>query len=186
VRRPMHVRARLAEPDESGALLNCVRRSDNRLGNTTAMARWLPVAAAIALSGCNQSRPLDCKAIEQAVFTCLERHKSPDQLRRFRDCVPLAKPEKFRGTWAQDFEFNKFYNGKQVSPSQAWQFPIPSTGLVTEGSRLEHYAARKMAAVLDVSFIGRRTACNLTEPYRQIVVDHVIDVKEIEVRPWNY
>jgi hypothetical protein len=142
------------------------------------------VGAVLTLIACDVKKPLDCKVVENEIHTCFKQNRAePSQDRVFQKCVPLAEPERFHGTWATDFEFNEFYAGEILPTERVWQFPKPSTSLVIGKSELRKYNSNHMAHVLEVKFIGRRPVCNVTEPYRQIIVDQVSDVKVIESRP---
>lgn len=143
----------------------------------------------ICLSASKAAEPINCETVEKDLDACADRVLRVDRggERVFiEECLKLAEAERFHGTWATDFEFNEFYNGEMLAPNQVWQFPEPSTVLVTEGSDLGGYDIGASAKVFEVDFIGRRNACNLTEPIRAIVVDEVMDVRLIDDRPSDW
>lgn len=99
----------------------------------------------------------------------------------FEECVPMADPQRFRGTWATDFEFNKFYEGQKIEAEDAWQYSEPTTRL--SGDALTQYTSDDMAYVIEIEFVGRRPVCNFTEPVRDILVDDLIRAEIIERSP---
>lgn len=145
------------------------------------MRRWLLLIAVSWQSACSGAQTIDCKVAEQEVFACLDRFVQRSDSDFFEDCVPMAEPQRFHGTWATDFEFNEFYSGKIVAAEDAWRFPEPTTRLW--GDALEKYSADDLASVLEIEFVGRRPICNFTEPVRNIIVDELIHVRVIDQRP---
>jgi hypothetical protein len=145
--------------------------------------RYLSLMIAIAsLPSCNRAGPLNCKAIEQRVYACLDRFaQGAEQLKFFGECMPMSQPQRFRGTWATDFEFNQFQSGEATPSADPLKLSEPYYQLW--GHSLEKYQVGSWATVAEMEFIGRRPVCDLTDPARDILVDRVIRVRVIDQRP---
>lgn len=137
-----------------------------------------------ALTACSEAQPIACEVAQQEAFACIERVTRSGQNYGdaiFDECVPMSGSQRFKGTWATDFEFNEYYDGKVVSADDAWQHPEPTTRLW--GDALEQYTSDDMAHVIEIEFVGRRPLCNFTEPVRDIVVDDLVRARIIERSP---
>ena len=82
-----------------------------------------------------------------------------------------------------DFELNAFYENKIYSADEQIDLESAYTSLEVEGTELDQYLSDDMYNVLEVRFVGRRTLCDFTAPYRQIVVTRILETEIIREQP---
>jgi hypothetical protein len=153
------------------------------------MLRRMFLIGCLTLSGCAADDPVECAVAEVAIFACMGSEEAKqfmtggDTRAFFERCIPMSEPEILHGTWSTDFEFNVFREDEVVEGERAFQIPKRWAELVVAGTRLERLWSADAAQAYEVTFVGRKPLCNLTEPVTQILVDRVTSVRVLEKLP---
>jgi hypothetical protein len=155
-----------------------------------AIVRPMPVTMVLALlSACStEGPPNSCpREGDEALEQCFSAH-AEESFRSFvEECLPSVEPSRFEGTWANDFEFDEFHQGRKLAADDAWRFTDSTTKLEVGGTALESFTTDRNASVLYVEFTGRKVPCAIFGPdYDVIVVDRVISRDIIENRLSNW
>jgi hypothetical protein len=144
-------------------------------------------AVALLLSACTSepgAPPQDCATAKAQFWSCFERFQtttdgdiSMDFEAMWYACVPHSDPKEFKGSWAADFEWSRFYDSRQPTPQEAFaDFDVPYLEF-KEGAEAPP-ASENKARLWAMTFIGREETCRLfpdVEP--TIFVEEVIDQK---------
>ncbi len=135
--------------------------------------------SSLILAGCAPAQPLDCKAVARQMLQCTANKGGQTS---FFECQPYSKSQRIKGTFAYDFEFNEFYEGRKISADHAWQFPERSTKLLI-GKPLHLDAnGNPKEIVTYLVFEGRRPLCDLIPEERWLIVDRIISEELIRAR----
>lgn len=142
------------------------------------------LGACILIGSCTQDRPLDCGQVQRAISSCMDGKVANRGDRAFFEaCIPMLKAKTFKGSWSRDFEFNVFRENQTVKADQAFNLPARWVELVVEGTALDKLQKPGAAQVFQVSFIGRKPVCNLTEPVSYVLVDRILSARLVNERP---
>ncbi|MEO1968834.1 MAG: hypothetical protein ABGW87_09000 [Sphingomonadaceae bacterium] len=130
----------------------------------------------LALAGCSSGRPASCEVAQQQIYACMDKHLDQGFSAFFDACIPHTKPIVIQGTWARDFEFNRFYENVRVQPQNAFQQADQITELVSDQPLQKDAAGRTLATLDFIKFVGRKQTCDVLPEMNltQIVVDRVI------------
>ena len=129
--------------------------------------------------------PESCPAQDDERYNrCISEHLQKNLRSFVEKCLPAVEPARHEGTWATDFEFDVFSEGRELTPKDAWQYPDHPTGLDVQGTPLESFATDKNASVLYIEFVGRKVPCGVMGPDNDLIlVDKVTSRRVIEARP---
>lgn len=136
--------------------------------------RWAVVAVVVAVGGCAQPKPLDCKPPREKAFGCLERYEGQSYRQMLLGCFPFSEPERIAGAWVHGFETNEFYERASASRELIHK-AVGHTQLQLEDSEKLGSTYR----VFQMEIVGRRSRCNMGFPRHIIVVDRVLSQAEL-------
>jgi hypothetical protein len=125
----------------------------------------------------------DCKLDEAKLRTCMQKYNGREY-ELFSNCLRYSKPERIAGTWSRDFEWNEFFEGREV-PRSGVQFQRPSISLLprSTGGLPRDSNGVRLATIAYVEFIGRRPLCDITPGYRTLLIDSMISERTIDAQP---
>ena len=145
------------------------------------MRTVLLLGACLSLAGCSEPAEVDCDVVTNEIYDCMDRLAGLATA-EIEGCIPLQASERIEGTWAQDFEFNQFYENRRLTFEEAFHFPDITTS-VWPGEGVEPVDTPETSSVVWVVFEGRRPVCEASDDHRDIWMDRVIESEVIEERP---
>ena len=142
----------------------------------------------LLLASC-ETAPLDCEQVKEDIFACFDRQdfSRANSMDIYEECVPLGEPEKISGTWFYGFEYNLFFEGKDISPDNFHKEIDPRTSLLIEETPLDDLTGNpEESFAIDLTFIGRRALCDPIAPDYQIKVDKTETLTIIRREPSQF
>tara|TARA_B100000678_G_C17953453_1_gene400131 strand:- start:33 stop:515 length:483 start_codon:yes stop_codon:yes gene_type:complete len=141
--------------------------------------------ASLMLTSCSEAAhgpPKDCAVAKQQFRNCADKYLASGDADGFEgmwySCIPHSEPKIIEGSWATDFEWNAFFEGRQPTPQEA--FPadyLPPTLAFKDGVEAPPGSSGS-ARLWAIKFIGREQTCRLfenTEP--TFFVERILDQK---------
>lgn len=129
-------------------------------------AHRLVLTAALALQACvnqSDSPPANCAVAKAQFQQCFDRHGAGDA-DKFEEmwyaCVPHSEPKTIEGSWATDFEWNAFFEGRQPTPEEAFPDTLPPSLAFQTGVDAPH-REDGAARLWKMKFVGREETCRL-------------------------
>jgi hypothetical protein len=144
-------------------------------------------ALALLSSACTSEpgeAPQDCATAKAQFWDCFDRFQrladgavSMDFEAMWYACVPHSEPKEFSGSWGVDFEWNRFYKGREPTPEEAFaEFDAPDLAF-KQGVEAPPRSDNK-AQLWALRFTGREETCQLFPNMTPtIFVEEVIDQK---------
>ena len=152
------------------------------------MRPWPALIGTLLFASC-ETAPLDCEQVKEDIFACFDKQdfSRANSTEIYEECVPLGEPEKISGTWFYGFEYNLFFEGRDISPDNLQNEVDPRTSLLIEETPLDDLTGNgEESFAIDLTFIGRRELCDPIAPDYQIQVDKVEAAKIIRREPSNF
>ena len=90
-------------------------------------------------------------------------------------CIPHSEPKIIEGSWATDFEWNAFFEGRRVTPKGA--FPedfLPPNLAFKEGVEMPPQSSMH-ARLWALKFVGREEICNLDDAPPTFFVEEILE-----------
>lgn len=134
------------------------------------------------LAACSASPPPDCNEIAKQIPECMGKYADMNSRDILLKCEPYSKPQRIAGTWAHDFEFDEFYEAREIAAEEAWKYRDRSTELLTDAPLMTDAAGVTQATVSYVIFEGRRPLCDLGGWKNWLIVDRILSERIIEAR----
>jgi hypothetical protein len=144
---------------------------------------------AVLVSACAKGPdgpPRDCATAQAQFWDCakpFEKHAdgvlSIDFQAMAYACIPLAEPKEYSGSWATDFEWSRFYEGRQPTPSEVFDGYEEPEPFFNKGVKPPPASTDK-ASLWAVKFIGREDSCRILgvgKPPMTIFVERMINQK---------
>ena len=76
-------------------------------------------------------------------------------------CVPHSEPKVIEGSWATDFEWNAFFEGRRPAPKDAFPIDHPLPSLAFKDGVDAPPSSDGKARLWAIKFIGREETCEL-------------------------
>ena len=142
------------------------------------------VAAGAFRSNSELAEGPDCKLDEAKLRACMKKYAGRDY-ELFSSCLRYSEPERIAGTWSRNFEWNEFYEGRELSSQEAFRLQQPSVGLLARstGGLPRDSKGVRLRTVSYIEFIGRRPLCDVTPGYRTLLIDSMILERTIDAEP---
>ena len=144
-------------------------------------AVFLTCVASLMLTGCDEATkrpPADCAVAKAQFWGCFDQHAGGDAdtfEEMWYACVPHSEPKIFEGSWATDFEWNAFFEGRQPTPEEAFADSLPPSLAFQTGVDAPP-RADDAARLWKIKFVGREETCRLFDDVQPtFFVEKVLD-----------
>ena len=127
----------------------------------TIVLTWL---ASMVLTGCAEATkgpPADCAAAKAQFQECFDQNAGGDAAHfeaMWYACIPHSQAKVIEGSWATDFEWNAFFEGRQPTPKEAFPDTLPASLAFRDGVQAPP-KADDAARLWKIKFVGREETC---------------------------
>jgi hypothetical protein len=110
--------------------------------------------------------PADCELAKVQFPSCYEKYIETEGSTSlgfeamWYACVPHSEPKVIEASWASDFEWNAFFEGRHPTPREAFPDDLPPTLAFRSGVNSPE-RADNAARLWSIKFIGREETCRL-------------------------
>lgn len=111
-----------------------------------------------------EAPPQDCEVARAQFDHCYDRYSSTGSDEEFEAmwyaCVPHSEPMIIEGSWATDFEWNAFFEGREPAPEEAFPDYLPPNLAFKKGVEAPP-GSKTHARLWSLKFVGRKETCRL-------------------------